>query len=247
MIGRIIRKEILSNLSSPTFLITCLFCSGLILLSIYTGLRSFSDQVSEYRQTEALNRQILGEQVFLWPNVGGMSRVIYDGELDDLLLRPISTQALLSLRSISFPAALHGAIGIFIIVYALEQLQIVPGILTILAAAVMLLSGVVIVYSLWFISMTLEFWFAGLWSWMSFIPNLFDFAKYPEGIFTGVVRFLFLTIAPVIVVANFPTQTLLGELPWINALWSLVLAGCLLILSQLQWRFAVRRYTSVGS
>ena len=62
MIGRIIRKEILSNLSSPTFLITCLFCSGLILLSIYTGLRSFSDQVSEYRQTEALNRQILGEQ-----------------------------------------------------------------------------------------------------------------------------------------------------------------------------------------
>ena len=186
-------------------------------------------------------------QVFLWPNVGGMSRVIYDGELDDLLLRPISTQALLSLRSISFPAALHGAIGIFIIVYALEQLQIVPGILTILAAAVMLLSGVVIVYSLWFISMTLEFWFAGLWSWMSFIPNLFDFAKYPEGIFTGVVRFLFLTIAPVIVVANFPTQTLLGELPWINALWSLVLAGCLLILSQLQWRFAVRRYTSVGS
>ena len=75
MIGRIIRKEILSNLSSPTFLITCLFCSGLILLSIYTGLRSFSDQVSEYRQTEALNREILSEQTS-YSAIGGMGAKI---------------------------------------------------------------------------------------------------------------------------------------------------------------------------
>ena len=62
MIGQIVRKEILSNLSNPTFLITCIFCSVIILLSIYTGLRSFRDQVAEYRQTEILNRQILSEQ-----------------------------------------------------------------------------------------------------------------------------------------------------------------------------------------
>ena len=62
MIGRIVRKEILSNLSSPTFLITCIFCSGIILLSIYTGLRSFRDQIAEYRQNEILNRRILSEQ-----------------------------------------------------------------------------------------------------------------------------------------------------------------------------------------
>ena len=62
MIGQIVRKEILSNLSSHTFIIICIFCSAIILLSIYTGLRSLRDQVAEYRQTEILNRQILSEQ-----------------------------------------------------------------------------------------------------------------------------------------------------------------------------------------
>jgi ABC-type transport system involved in multi-copper enzyme maturation permease subunit len=61
MLGHIIRKEILSNLSSPTFLGTFILCSCLILLSIYTGLRSFSDQVEEYQLTETLNRQDLSE------------------------------------------------------------------------------------------------------------------------------------------------------------------------------------------
>ncbi|OGG52163.1 MAG: hypothetical protein A3F84_19345 [Candidatus Handelsmanbacteria bacterium RIFCSPLOWO2_12_FULL_64_10] len=44
MLGHIIRKEILTNLSSPTFLGTFVFCFILILLSLYTGLRSYSDQ-----------------------------------------------------------------------------------------------------------------------------------------------------------------------------------------------------------
>ena len=62
MLRLVIRKEILSNLSSPTFIITFVLCSGLILLSIYTGLRNYSDQVTEYRLTQSINRELLGEQ-----------------------------------------------------------------------------------------------------------------------------------------------------------------------------------------
>ena len=186
-------------------------------------------------------------RVFLWPNVGQMTDVIYGGELDELLLWPMSTQVLLSLRSIDLPALLHGVIGLAIIAYALDQLDTLPGFWQVLAALGLLLCGVVIVYALWFMSMTLEFWFSGLWSWRSFVPNLFDFAKYPEGIYEGGIRFVFLTIAPVIVVANVPAQALLGDLAWRTAIWSLFLAATLLALSRWQWRFAVRHYTSVGS
>jgi ABC-2 type transport system permease protein len=186
-------------------------------------------------------------RVFLWPNVGRMNGVIYGGELDELLLWPISPQVLISLRSIDLPSLLHGVIGLAVVVYALDRLDTVPSIWAVAAALCLLLCGVVIVYSQWFISMTLEFWFSGLWSWSSFVPNLFDFAKYPEGIYRGGLRMVFLTIAPVIVVANVPTQALLGDFAWRTAMWSLFLAISLLALSRWQWRFAVRRYTSVGS
>ena len=185
--------------------------------------------------------------VFLRRNVGQMTDVIYRGELDGLLLRPVSAQVVLSLREIDAPGAIHGILGLFVVIYALVRLQLVPTILGVLSAAVLLFSGLAIVYSLWFISMTLEFWFSGLWSWQSFVPNVFDFARYPRGIYKGAVKILFLTVAPVIVVANFPTQAILGDLAWHSAIYSIALAGALLILSHLQWRIALSHYTSAGS
>jgi ABC-2 type transport system permease protein len=118
--------------------------------------------------------------IFFSPNVGRMTDVIYHGELDGLLLKPLSAQVIISLRDINVPSAINGILGLFVVVYALIHLHIVPTLLGILLAIIMLFSGLIIVYSLWFISMTLEFWFSGLWSWSNFIPNIFDFAKYPQ-------------------------------------------------------------------
>jgi ABC-2 type transport system permease protein len=108
-------------------------------------------------------------------------------------------------------------------------------------------SGLVVVYALWFMSMTLEFWFSGLWSWVNFVPNLFEFARYPAGVYKGTARLVFLTVAPVIVVANFPTRALLGDLAPLSALYGVGLAAALLLISRLQWRFALRHYTSASS
>lgn len=186
-------------------------------------------------------------QVFLGPNLRRMTDVVFRGELDSLLLKPLSAQVLLSLKSVNVPAALNGVLGISVIAYALAKLGVAPTLPGVMLAAVMLLSGLIVVYALWFISLTLEFWFSGLWSWAAFVPNVFQFARYPEGIYKGSLRVIFLTVAPVIVVANFPTQALLGDLAWQSALYSLGLAGVLLCLSYLQWRFALRRYTSASS
>ena len=96
-------------------------------------------------------------------------------------------------------------------------------------------------------SMTLECWFSGLWSWRSFVPNIFQFARYPEGIYKGTMRIVFLTVAPIIVVANFPTQALLGDSAWLTVLYSFGLAVALLVLSRIQWQIALRHYTSASS
>jgi len=185
--------------------------------------------------------------VFLSPNMRALTPTVYQGELDGLLLRPVSAQLILSLRSISIISFVNMIPGLCVIAYALIQLGVMPTLGGVMLAGVMLLLGIVTVYAFWFISLTLEFWFAGLWSWASFIPNLFDFSRYPDGIYKGSIKIIFMTVAPVVVVANVPARAILGDLAWQTALYSLCLSGVMLILSRMQWKWALRHYTSASS
>jgi len=186
-------------------------------------------------------------KVFFWPNLGNMSRTIFQGDLDGLLLRPVSTQLLLSLRTIDVKSFLNCIPGLVVIAYALNKLNYFPSVFEMTMAVLLLMSGVVIVYSMWFISMTLEFWFAGMWAWSSFIPNLFDFAKYPKGIFKGNIKILFYTAVPIVVISNFPTEALTGDFSWRASCYSFGLAAFLVVLSHFQLKWALSRYTSASS
>ena len=62
MFGHILYNEILGNLFSPKCYGTSFFCFFLILMSLYTGLGNYKDNVVEYRTTKELSRKILSEQ-----------------------------------------------------------------------------------------------------------------------------------------------------------------------------------------
>ena len=181
------------------------------------------------------------------PNMSSMTATIYEGELDSLLLRPLSAQLLVSLRQIQSTGLLRALPGMAVVVYSLQALEHTPSVVDTAMAAALLLCGLTIVYALCFMSMTLEFWFHGLWSWVSFVPNIFSFAQYPAGIYTGAMKVLFLTAIPVILVANVPTLALLGDWSLTTALHSAGLAAVMLWLTRLQWRYGLRRYTSASS
>ena len=62
MLGVIIKKEILETIISPKFVFTFLLCMVLILLSVLTGLGSYSAELEEYNAAVALNRRNLESQ-----------------------------------------------------------------------------------------------------------------------------------------------------------------------------------------
>jgi ABC-2 type transport system permease protein len=176
-----------------------------------------------------------------------ISRTVFLGKLDGLLLRPVSTRLLLSFREMHFVGLLRLIPGIAIITYALDQMGYTPAFTDILIAGVLFVLGIVIVYGMWFASLTIEFWIEGLWSMEEFVPNAFRFGQYPDGIYTGMTKMAFLTILPVIVVANYPTHSLMGN--WTGGmLWHAAgLAFVMLAVCHIQWRVALRRYSSASS
>ncbi len=149
--------------------------------------------------------------VFLMPNLEAISRTVFQGQLDGLLLRPVSVQLMLSLRSIHAIGLLRLVPGMAIVVWALDALGHTPAPVDWLVAGGLLLSGIAIVYAIWFATLSVEFWCTGLWSMELLVPGLFDYGRYPDGIYLGATKTAFLTVMPVIVIANYPLQALLGN------------------------------------
>ena len=184
---------------------------------------------------------------FLMPNLEAISRTVFQGQLDSLLLRPVSVQLMLSLRSVRVTSLLRLIPGLAIVVWALDSLGSVPSPLDFVVAGGLLLSGLVIVYAIWFATLTVEFWCEGLWSMELLVPALFEYGRFPDGVFLGLAKTVFLTVLPVIVVANYPLHALLGDWSIGMVLYALCLAVIFMIISRMQWRLGLRRYSSASS
>jgi ABC-2 type transport system permease protein len=79
--------------------------------------------------------------------------------------------------------------------------------------------------------------------------NFLSIARFPDGIFPRLFRFIFGWIIPVVIVANIPARLLikpLGHPGWL--MLHLVVAGSIAFIgSRLFWRFALRHYSSASS
>ena len=71
MLGEIIRKEILENISSPKFVSTFILCAVLILLSVYVGINNYKAELREYSVSAALNKKNLESQ----PNYSSLAGI----------------------------------------------------------------------------------------------------------------------------------------------------------------------------
>jgi len=69
MLKDIIKKEIVETITSPKFVFTFLLCAVLILLSVYTGVATYSAELKEYGASVALNKKNLESQ----PSYGALA------------------------------------------------------------------------------------------------------------------------------------------------------------------------------
>lgn len=153
---------------------------------------------------------------FMWGGVYSNMKNLVDninkGTLDFFLSKPISSQFLVSFRQTDFNLFPSVIIGCFLTVYGL-QLNQVLSLSHLLMIFLFLISGSLIIYSLWFISVTFAMWFGRLSNIIYLFPRIFDASRYPVSIFPPLVRFVLTFIVPVALVGFFPASIILGRLP----------------------------------
>jgi ABC-2 type transport system permease protein len=182
---------------------------------------------------------------FLASNLNRIVKHIQNGTLDFVLLKPINSQFWLSFHSFSLWGLPDLLFGLAIIVYAGSLLSV--GVGAYLLAAIPLLFGLTIMYSLWFMLGATSIWFTKIYNITEVLKGLLAAGRFPIGAYPATYRFFFTFVVPVTFLTTVPAETLLGR---VDPFW-IFSGGCLaiglLFLSSQVWRFALRFYTSASS
>jgi ABC-2 type transport system permease protein len=179
------------------------------------------------------------------PNLNSIVKQVETGTLDFVLLKPISTQFWLSTRTISLWGLPDIALGLGVIFYAGWLLHLAWW--NYLFAALPLLLGAVILYSLWFVLGATSIWFTKIYNITEVLRGLLEAGRYPMTAYPAAFQFFFTFVVPVLFMTTIPAEIALGRnvWPWVGL--SAILAIALLYLSNQFWRFALRFYTSASS
>lgn len=181
------------------------------------------------------------------PNLFRVGEYVSRGDLDFYLLRPVSSQFLVSLRWLQPAEAVNALIGLVMVVAVAPRAGVHWSALGVLAALLFALSGLIVLYALWFACVTLSIWLVRLGTLANVFYAAWEPAKYPISYFKGFARAVLTFVIPIAFATSLPTRALLGDAdPRLLAV-GIALAAVALFLSHRFWNFALRHYASASS
>jgi ABC-2 type transport system permease protein len=187
-------------------------------------------------------------QAFFLINCTQLSELVRTGKLDFLLLLPINTRFIISLRQVDLGGFVNATTGAAVMLYAARQMQLVPAPMQILGFLLLCATGILIHYSLMFLLATVSFWAVRAQGIVWAYYNLFNIARLPDSAFRGLFKVFFTFAIPMLLVSNVPVKLLVEKLssPW-EILLLMGLSVICLALSEAGWRISVKHYTSASS
>ena len=223
-------------------------------LSFIVVIYSHTDRIGDWTKWEVVLlmgtahfiQQIF--QAFFLTNCTEISELIRTGRLDFMLLLPVNTRFLISLRKVDLGSFVNAGSALAVIGYSLYRLQMTPTVMQFLGFGLCAITGILIHYSLMFLLTTVSFWTVRaqgiIWGYYS----LFNISRLPDVAYRGVFKAVFTFVLPMVLVANVPAKVLVEKLrsPSELALLFVMTLACAVV-SEIGWRFSVKHYTSASS
>jgi len=155
-------------------------------------------------------------QTFFMPNASELSELIRSGSLDFVLLKPIDTQFLVSLRRVEWSSLANLGFGVGLLAYALLRLGSAPGPVMWVLYPLYVLCGAGLFYSLMIALASTSVWLVRNETLYRFWFYITTFSRYPMEVYQGrwgrPLRFAFTFIVPVLLAVNVPARLLVVPL-----------------------------------
>ena len=186
--------------------------------------------------------------IVMRPSMEALMEGIRLGTFDFLLIKPADSQLLASTQVVAPKAATDVVVGVGVTLFAMTRLGLNLGPLEVVLFLVMLMAGLVIVYSFLLLLATCAFWFVKLENVLVIFQALFGNAgRWPVTIFPPWLRGFLTFVVPVAFAVTVPAQALTGQLDATTGLLAVAVAVVFLVGSRVFWLVALRRYTGASA
>ncbi|HTL72176.1 MAG TPA: ABC-2 family transporter protein [bacterium] len=187
-------------------------------------------------------------QAFFLTNCTNLSELVRTGKMDFLLLLPVNTRFLVSLRVVDLGGFVNALFALAVMGFAAVKLGLHPTVGQFAGFAALCVVGILVHYSLMFILATICFWTVRAQGIVWGYYNLFNIARMPDEAFRGAFKAVFTFALPVLLVSNVPTRVLADKIAT-PSVWLLLLGVGVFwaLASEWFWCYSLRRYTSASS
>lgn len=185
--------------------------------------------------------------IFFQENMDNFSSLVRKGDLDMYLVKPVNSQFMVSCRKIGTAYALNLTLIMSYLVWAATRLTHPLSAFHIVGFAFVLICGLVTLYALRFLFMTLVLLMQNGSNIHFLWYNLYRLATRPDRLFPFYLRLAVLTFFPIAFFASVPSRILIEGPSWDLILAAPSVAAVTLVLSHYAWNRALRRYSSASS
>lgn len=239
-----------SNFIVGTFstLLWAVFSVVVILLLTYKTKTVFGWTTYELLLLTAVVNIVLGLfRMFFDRNFVRFSHIVYEGELDSVLIKPLDSQFFISVWYINFYNIFRVLFAIGLTIYFLLSFHIPIMLPNVIVAVVLMLFGLSSLYAITYILLTFTIWFPRLSNLLAFEDIYTGTIRYPKEMFQNLGILTYSFLLPIILTVSLPTRFLLNKPDWTDTIILLVSAILLIFTSHIFWKFALRYYTSTSS
>jgi len=191
---------------------------------------------------------IFTQNVFLFNIIRVGEEYIVKGKLDRFLVRPLNPLFQVYADDVhdnNIPKVIANFALIF---YAGYQIGLTPDLLTLIYAAFSMLSGMLVMGSIYLLFSSTAFWTGTSRNAVWLIFRLSNFRRYPIEIFAVIIQGLLVTLVPLAFASFFPASFILGKEGFGS--WKLVtpfVGPVFFYIAYRFWKYGLSNYSSTGS
>jgi len=179
-------------------------------------------------------------------NMTAYTQAVFDGSLNLQAVKPIDLQFMLMTGRNDYTFIFRILLGIAIILSSAQKLSLAPNWADMLLAFLVLLAGMLFLYSLWFIISTFAFYVERLNNINEIIPAGRRIWHVPRGVFTTTIGPLATSVIPLLLIVSVPSEILIGSTATLEIGVIISSSIVTLWLARMFFNFSFRKYSGAA-
>lgn len=172
---------------------------------------------------------------------------IQTGELDYRMILPVNLLFFVSLEEVDTMDFFSFLPTLAFLGYVFYRLDFTISLLQFMLYIVLVANALVFLYAVMLIIATMSFWTTQSYGLAVIFDNLMKIGRYPLDIFEGFWRMTFIYVLPLVMIAQVPTQAILGTLTPSFVIFAIAVSVTFLTFALFLWRRGLMNYLSAST